>query len=230
MPPPVLELPTVAPVNLHFSLLPELRGAAPVQRAILHGLTATGVTTMRMDQGMDTGPILLQADTPIGPDEQAGPLGDRLAELGADLLVRTLDGLAAGSIGERRQDDAAATYAPKLTARDRVVDWSRSSEEILRLIRALAPHPAAVTTFRRRNLKILRASAASPAGGAQGRPGTLLESAGRPVVTSGDGLVVLDEVQPEGGRAMAGEAFLRGRRPQPDERLGQGPEGPGGRG
>src|SRR5205807_4696046 len=121
----VLQVPRIAPVNLHFSLLPELRGAAPVQRALLEGLTVTGVTTIRMDEGMDTGPILLRAEEAIDEDDDAGSLGDRLAGIGARLLVDTIDRLATGDVEPTPQDDARATLAPKLTSEDRWLDWSR---------------------------------------------------------------------------------------------------------
>src|SRR5438105_2231567 len=128
LPKAVLEVPAVAPFNLHFSLLPELRGAAPVQRAILDGLAATGVTTIRMDEGMDTGPILLQAEEAIDQADDAGSLGERLAAIGGRLLVDTIDRLEAGTLEPMPQDDAAATRAPKLTADDRWLDWTLGAE------------------------------------------------------------------------------------------------------
>src|SRR5438874_7082325 len=121
LPRAVLDVPAVAPVNVHFSLLPELRGAAPVQRAILDGLAATGVTTMRMDEGMDTGPILLQAEQAIDEADDAGSLGERLAAIGGRLLVDTLDRTEAGILEGRPQDEGAATYAPKLTSADEII-------------------------------------------------------------------------------------------------------------
>jgi len=158
LPQSVLELPEVAPVNVHFSLLPELRGAAPVQRALMEGLAATGVTTIRMDAGMDTGPILLQAEEAILPEDDAGSLGARLAAVGGRLLVDTLDRLEAGTLGERAQDDARATYAPKLRPEDRIIRWDRDPQAIVNQVRALSPDPGAVTTFRGKNLKVLRAT------------------------------------------------------------------------
>jgi len=145
----VLAVPRLMPVNVHFSLLPELRGAAPVERAIMSGLRDTGVTTMRMDEGLDTGPILLQRSTEVRADEDAGMLAGRLARLGGELLVDTLDRLAEGTLSETPQDDAAATYAAKITWEDEVVDWSRSQEEIARQVRALFPTPGATTPRRR---------------------------------------------------------------------------------
>src|SRR3989442_1063930 len=201
----VLELPEVAPVNVHFSLLPELRGAAPVQRALMEGMAVTGVTTIRMDAGMDTGPILLQADEAILSEDDAGSLGARLAAIGGRLLVDTLDRLEAGTLQERPQDDALATYAPKLTAEDRVIRWHREPHAIVNQVRALAPEPGAVTTFRGRNLKVLRATGRHLSGpsGATFIPGTIRRVSGDNwgpllAVSTGDHrVVVLEEVQPE---------------------------------
>src|SRR5207247_1645841 len=141
----LLGLPRVAPVNVHFSLLPELRGPAPVQRAILEGRPVTGVTTIRMDEGVDTGPILLQAEEPIDRSDDAGSLGSRLAAVGGRVLVETLDRMDAGLLEERSQPAARATYAPKLSAADRIVDWRDPAAGIDPQVRALAPGPAALT-------------------------------------------------------------------------------------
>src|SRR5439155_10044506 len=208
LPQSVLELPEVAPVNVHFSLLPELRGAAPVQRALMEGLAATGVTTIRMDAGMDTGPILLQAEEAILPEDDAGSLGARLAAVGGRLLVDTLDRLEAGTLGERAQDDARATYAPKLRPEDRIIRWDRDPQAIVNQVRALSPDPGAVTTFRGKNLKVLRATWRHLHGplGTTFVPGTLRIVSGDdwgpvPTVSVGDHrVVVLEEVQPEGRR------------------------------
>ncbi len=217
LPPAVVELPRIAPVNLHFSLLPALRGPAPVQRAILEGLTETGVTTMVMDQGVDTGPILLQRAEPIGPEDDAGTLGQRLAESGAALLVQTLDQLAAGELAPQPQDDGAATRAPKLAPEERWIDWSEDPEAVVRRIRALAPDPVASTTFRDRVLKVVRARAAQGVG----PPGAILP-AGRDelLVAAKGGAVSLEEVVPEGRQRMSGAEFLRGYRPREGEVLG----------
>jgi methionyl-tRNA formyltransferase len=222
VPKTVLDLPAIAPVNVHFSLLPELRGAAPVQRAILDGLTVTGVTTIRMDEGMDTGPILLQSEEAIAPNDDAGSLGDRLAVIGGLLLVDTLDRLEAGSVTEQPQDDAKATYAPKLRAEDRVIDWSQPAESIARRVRALAPEPSATTTFRGKTLKIHRASSpkevtfAEPLDekGESWLPGLVVRDidGGLQVVT-GKGYLTLEEVAPEGRRRMTAAEFDRGYRP-----------------
>ncbi len=223
LPQAVLDLPSIAPVNLHFSWLPELRGAAPVQRAILAGLDETGVTTIRMDAGMDAGPILLQEREPIHPSDDAGSLGARLAERGGRLLVETLDRLSSGTLEDVPQDGSKATYAPKMQRSDRVVEWTRPGSAVVRQIRALAPDPGAETVFRNRLLKVYRAAEAErdqvPPGDVP--PGeVILTDPNGPVVATGQGPVVLVNVQPEGRRRMSGAEFVRGYRPRPGERLG----------
>ena len=228
LPQRILDVPKVAPVNVHFSLLPELRGAAPVQRALMEGLGATGVTTIRMDAGMDTGRILLQAEEPILPEDDAGSLGDRLAGMGGRLLVDTLDRLKAGELGERPQDEALATYAPKLTHQDEVISWDRGPEAVVNRVRALSPEPGAATKFRGKNLKVFRASTRNlpPPPAWSAPPGAIFSARGDgwgpvPVVfTGGTTVVVLEEVAPEGRRRMSGEEFVRGYRPKDGETLG----------
>jgi len=217
LPPAVLELPRLAPVNLHFSLLPTLRGPAPVQRAILEGLDETGVTTMVMAQGVDTGPVLLQERESIEPDDDTGSLGARLARRGARVLVETLDRLAAGDLEARPQEEAAATHAPKLGPQERWIDWSEDRPSLLRRIRALSPDPAASTTFRDRVLKVFTAREAE----GTGPPGSVL-SAGKEglVVAAGRGAVRPLEVALEGRRRMTAEEFVRGYRPRQGEFLG----------
>jgi methionyl-tRNA formyltransferase len=217
LPPHVLEIPRVAPVNVHFSLLPALRGADPVRRAILEGVGVTGVTTIRMDQGMDTGPILLQLEERIADGEDAGSLGDRLALLGGRLLVETLDGLEAGTLIPRAQDHDRATTAPKLRPEDEWIDWKEDAAAVYRRVRALAPDPGARTRFRGKILKVIRANEVE----GSGEPGTLLDPvAGHPVVAAGSGAVVLEQVIPEGRKPMGGADFVRGQRLEPGERLG----------
>jgi methionyl-tRNA formyltransferase len=228
----VLAVPRLMPINVHFSLLPGLRGAAPVQRAIMSGLRETGVTTMHMDEALDTGAVLLQTTTAVAFDDDAGALGDRLARLGGELLVETLDRLAEGTLNETPQDEAAATYAPKITREDEAVDWSRSSDEIARRVRALFPTPGASTTFRGKRLKILRVSASDAAvatdppapPGSMFVPGKRLTPEGRLVVVTGGGgddfQLRIDVVQPEGKRPMEAMEFVNGYRPEQGERLG----------
>ena len=230
LPSAVLGLPRVAPVNLHFSLLPELRGAAPVQRALLEGLAVTGVTTIRMDEGMDTGPVLLRAEEAVDEDDDAGSLGDRLAGIGARLLVDTVDRLAGGDLEPQPQDEAAATFAPKLGPDDRWVDWNRPAGELVRLVRALAPDPAASTQLRGDTLKLLRATERPEAG----EPGTVVTVRKDGfVVAAGEGAVAPLEVAPAGRKRMTAGEFVRGARLEQGERLGPktagGDSGPNGR-
>jgi methionyl-tRNA formyltransferase len=216
LPKVVLDLPRVAPVNVHFSLLPKLRGADPVRRAILEGLSVTGVTTMRIDEGLDTGPILLQAEERIRDDDDGGSLGDRLAERGGGLLVETLDGLEAGAIEGRPQDDRGATIAPKLRPEEEWIDWNETAERVVRRVRALAPDPGARTLVRSRTLKVLRAHRVE----GEGEPGVIIEAKRTVVVAGVDGAVAMDEVLPEGRRRMRGEEWARGQRLEAGERLG----------
>ena len=216
LPPEVLSLPRVAPVNVHFSLLPAFRGADPVRRAILQGLETTGVTIIRMDEGLDTGPILLQGEEPIREEDDAGSLGARLADLGGRLLVETLDRLEAGRIEERPQDDARATSAPRLRPEEEWIDWSESAEAVWRRVRALAPDPGARTRFRGQMIKVLRAVPVE----ARGDPGAVVEASNRRlVVGTGGGAVALEDVVPEGRKRMSGPDFARGQRPELGERF-----------
>jgi methionyl-tRNA formyltransferase len=216
LPKDILEIPRSAPVNVHFSLLPALRGADPVRRAILEGLQVTGVTTIRMDEGADTGPILLQQDERIRDGDDAGSLGARLAEVGRSLLVRTLDRLEDGDLQERPQDDAAASLAPKLRSEEEWLDWSEDARRVGLRVRALAPDPGARTRFRDRILKVLKARASQ----GDGEPGTIVAVSKDALgVAAAIGVVYLEEVLPEGRRRMSGSEFIRGYRPEVGERL-----------
>ena len=216
LPPAVLAVPRIAPINVHFSLLPALRGADPVRRAILEGLGTTGVTIMRMDEGMDTGPILLQAEEPIRTEDDAGSLGERLAALGGRLLVETLDRIEAGAAEEREQNHERATLASKIPREEEWIDWSAPADDVVRRVRALAPDPGARTRFRGR---VLKAYAARPEEAA-GEPGTVATAEGALIVAAGEGAVALEEVLPEGKRRMSAAEFIHGYRPEPGERLG----------
>ena len=212
----VLEVPKMGSVNLHFSLLPELRGAAPVQRALLEGLTVTGVTTILMDEGMDTGPVLEQAEERIAEDDDAGSLGGRLAVLGARLLVDTVDRLAADALEPRPQDEEKATYAPKLRPEERWLDWTEEAPLVVRRVRALAPDPAASALFRGDTLKVFRAEADEPAGS----PGEITDVSKEGFrVGAGRGSVRPLEVAPSGRKRMTAAEFVRGFRPRAGERL-----------
>jgi methionyl-tRNA formyltransferase len=219
LPKDVLEIPRRAPVNVHFSLLPALRGPDPVRRAILDGVDVTGVTTIRMDEGADTGPILLQQEETIRDTDDAGSLGARLAELGGSLLVRTLDRLEAADLDERPQDDAAATMASKLRPEEEWVDWSEDAGSVWLRVRALAPDPGARTRFRDRVLKVLRARP----GEGSGEPGTIVAVSKEGLgVAAATGVLYLEEVLPEGRNRMSGAEFVRGYRPEVGERLSSG--------
>ena len=222
--PDVLDIPRLGAVNVHFSLLPRWRGAAPVQRAILEGEEVTGVTVVLMDEGMDTGPVLATLETAIGPEEDAGSLGTRLAELGASLLIETLRGFDEGSIEPRSQEHAGATYAPKLLPDERTLDWRQPADAIVRRVRAFAPDPGAVTTFREGRLKVLGARPVPGPGGWMlvdaPVPGEVLEGDGHPQVRAWPGVVELLAVGPAGRKRMSGEEWARGAKIQRGERLG----------
>jgi len=216
LPAAILNMPTIAPVNVHFSLLPMLRGASPVHTALLLGMDETGVTTIRMVAGLDTGPILGRRAEPIREDDDSGSLGARLAGIGADLLVETLDDLSAGRATPVPQDDAQATFAPKLGPADRRLDWNEPARVLVNRVRAFAPDPGAATTFRGRPLKVLRAQAVEGAG----EPGVVIDidENGFVVATEKGGFRPL-EVGPAGGRWMSAADFARGHHPVPGERL-----------
>jgi methionyl-tRNA formyltransferase len=214
----VLGLPRLGLINVHASLLPRHRGAAPVHRAIIAGDRATGVTIMRVVKALDAGPMLRAAERPIGAYETSHEVEHDLARLGAQLLVSTLDDLVHGRVKELPQNDAEATYAPRLTKQDGVVDWSLPAVRVHNLIRGLHPWPHAFTFLADTRLILLRSTAAQESHAAE--PGTILEAAGdRLVVGTGDGAIHLHRVQVEGKRAMTAREFLAGHRVSSGERL-----------
>jgi methionyl-tRNA formyltransferase len=216
LPPAVLGLPALVPVNLHFSLLPRLRGASPVRTALLLGLDETGVTTIAMDEGLDTGDVLRQAREAIRPDDDAATLGDRLARLGGRVLVETLDLLSLGEAPRTPQDDAAASYAPKIGREDRRIDWSAPASQLVNVVRALAPEPAATTTFRGSPLKVFRARAVETTGAS----GEVVEvDAEGFAVAAGAGALRILELAPAGRSRMPASAFVNGYRPVVGERV-----------
>jgi len=208
--PQVLDLPSLGCVNVHASLLPRWRGAAPINAAILHGDDQTGITIMRMDSGVDTGPIITQRAEPIHTHDTAPVLSERLALLGADLLMETLPGYLRGEIPQQTQDDALATYAPMLHKEDGALDFTKTSVELERLVRAFQPWPGAYLAWAGGLLKILRASTADVAGNIP--PGQHLIYRGIPAVQTADGLLILEEIQPAGKKPMPGKIFLQGAR------------------
>jgi methionyl-tRNA formyltransferase len=218
LPPEVLDVPPLGTLNLHLSLLPRWRGAAPVQRAILEGDDVTGVSVMLLDEGLDTGPVLASLEEPIRSDDDAGSLGDRLARLGSPLLVEQLRALQAGTADPVAQDDAAATFAPKPRPEERTIDWTDPADRIVRRVRAFAPTPGARTTFRNAPLKVLRAAALDDADEADRLGEIRLAHDGVPVVAASAGSVALLEVAPAGRARMPGADWARGARLEPGER------------
>ncbi|HVL80385.1 MAG TPA: methionyl-tRNA formyltransferase, partial [Actinomycetota bacterium] len=217
LPREVLEAPRLGCVNVHFSLLPRWRGAAPVERAIMAGDTETGITTMLMDEGLDTGPILATHVEPISAEDTSGALLERLAARGAEMLVDSVRRLAAGELEPRPQPEDGVTYARKITAEDTELDLTGGSTSLRDVVRALNPHPGAFTWFRGRRLKVLRAEVVEGTGPA----GEIVSvQDGGPQVQTGSGRLELVEVQPEGKRPMSGADFVRGYKPQVGERLG----------
>jgi len=216
LPAQILEIPRLGCVNVHFSLLPSLRGAAPVQWAIIRGELKTGVTIMLMDEGLDTGPILLQSELEIGGRETAGQLMTRLTEVGAGVLVRTLDLMEEGDIIPLSQDDSLATVAPKLSSADARIDWDLSAKEIERRIRAFSPDPGAWTTRGGKRLKIWQAQSVSEG---KSVAGELEDRDGEMVVGTREGGLRVLELQPEGSSRMTSAAYLRGHPIVPGERL-----------
>jgi methionyl-tRNA formyltransferase len=207
LPPAVLELPRLGCVNIHGSLLPRWRGAAPIQRAILAGDAETGVTIMQLDAGLDTGPTLLERRHRIGSHDTAGDLHDALAELGAAALTEALDGLAAGTLAATPQPTAGATYAPKLEKSEARIDWSVDAYEIDRRVRAFNPWPVAETTFGGETLRILRAHAAGPVA-TDAAAGTLLGLAEDGLhVACGTGVLAVSELQRAGKRPVSARDF-----------------------
>lgn len=213
LPREVLAVPRRGSINVHASLLPRYRGAAPVAWAIIRGERESGITTFLMDEGMDTGPILLQQATPIGPEETAGELGARLADLGARLLLDTLERLDA--LTPQPQDERLATRAPRLAKTDGILDWRRPAVELAARVRGVNPWPGATTPSPVGRLLVWRARAVA----GSGEPGILTAAAGTLAVGTGEGLLRPLEVQPENRRAVRWEAFLRGARLAPGTAL-----------
>ena len=218
LPSAVLAIPRLGCINVHASLLPKYRGAAPIQWALLRGETVTGVTIMCMNERMDEGDILLQRATPIGADETYGMLQERLAALGAEALLDALGELHAGTLRATPQDHAAATYAPMIGKQDGAVDWTRAAAEIACQVRAFNPWPSALTMLGRRLLKIHRARVLAGETGAP--PGTIVAIGHSIRVATGSGLLDLEEVQLEGKRALPAPEFARGAGLAVGDRLG----------
>jgi methionyl-tRNA formyltransferase len=209
----VLDLPTYGCVNVHASLLPRWRGAAPIHAAILHGDQQTGVTIMRMDAGVDTGPLISQRPTAIAPGETALSLSVRLAVLGADLLVESLPGYLGGELAPQPQDGSLATYAPMLKKEDGELNFKLSAVELERKVRAFQPWPGAFTSWQGGPLKVHKARCVfDPQVEAGLSPGDHSLYQGLPAICTAQGLLVLEELQPAGKKSLAGKTFLQGAR------------------
>ncbi len=206
--PEVLNLPRFGCLNVHASLLPRWRGAAPIQAAILAGDEETGVTIMKMDAGVDTGPMLAQRALPIAPEDTAGSLFIKLGALGSELLLETLPKYLSGEVRPQPQPDEGVTYAPMLKKEDGLLDFSRPADELARRVRAFNPWPGTYLPFNGQPLKVHAAHRAE----GRGETGRRLIVQGMPAVAASDGLLILDEVQPAGKKSMPGKAFLSGAR------------------
>jgi len=216
----MLDLPRYGNINLHGSLLPKYRGAAPIQWAIARGEMGTGVTTMRIDEDLDTGDILLQQELPIMPDDTSETVTPRLAEIGAELMIETLRGLATDSISPRKQDHAQATLAPIFNKEDGRIDFSRSAKKIYNRFRGFQPWPGAFTSFRGRSMNVTAMKPISE-GIVDLAPAELAVRDGRLIAGCADETVIeLLEVQPEGKKKIAARDFIHGYRLQAGEKLG----------
>ncbi len=220
IPQSILDIPPLGIVNVHASLLPKYRGAAPVQWAIARGESVTGVTTMKIDAGLDTGDILLARPTPIGPEETATELAVRLSATGADLLAQTLAGIRAGAISPHPQDNSLASHAPILRKEDGLIDWNLTAREVYNRIRGFVPWPGAYTRFRGGQLQLWNARPAERA--AFGAPGSLMVYGRRLLVSCGeDSTLELLEIQLEGRKRVAAGEFINGQHIERTEILGE---------
>jgi len=213
--PEVLAIPARGMINVHASLLPRHRGAAPVQHAILKGDSETGVSIMQMEAGLDSGPVLHRVSTPIEPDETGGALMARLAELGAAALVETLSLMSAGLVRAQAQDESRATYAPKIDKEMARLAWERDATTLVRQVRAFDPAPGAWTSLNGCLLKLFGAREVP----GTGEPGTVLSAGERLVIAAGRGAVAVHEVQPAGRNRLRVDAWVRGRGVSPGQRL-----------
>jgi len=221
LPERILEAPRLGCLNIHASLLPKYGGAAPINWAIVEGDEVTGVTIMQMDAGLDTGPMLTRREVPIAQLTTADQLHDELAEVGAELIVETIDALVGGEVEPTPQDDEEATYAPKLSKSDGAIDWTDDAEDVANHIRGFNPWPGAFSHHRTDEETRIKFHLARPVGG-DGEPGEVLEAdrrEGRLVVACGSGAIECLEIQAPGGRAMEAGDFLNGYRIQQGDRF-----------
>ena len=208
LPKPILAAPRLGCLNIHASLLPRWRGAAPIQRALMAGDAETGITIMQMDEGLDTGPMLLQERVPVGPEDDAGTLHDKLASMGSRLILRALDGLATGALTAQPQPSSGATYAAKLTREDERLDWRRSAEDLARQVRALSPRPGAWFAMNGDRLKVLASEVIAET--FEVAPGVVLDD--RLTIACGHEAFRIARIQRPGRAPMSAEEFLRGYR------------------
>jgi len=208
--------------NLHGSLLPAYRGAAPINRAIMAGDTQTGVTTFFLKQKVDTGNIIMKRSMPIGPDETAGEVHDRMMLLGADVVVETVQRILAGTAEAMAQDDSLASPAPKIFREDCRIDWTCSAADIHNLIRGVSPVPGAFTSYGDKQFKIYRSHVppVEDLPGGQSPPGTILATDPELMIATGEGVIALDEVQVEGKKRVDARDFVNGHQPEEGEQLG----------
>lgn len=216
---PLLSLPAHGFINLHPSLLPRYRGPAPIARQLMDGCQESGVTVIKIDQKVDGGEILNQIRIPVGSEDTAGELKAKLAQIGAELIYTTLMEIEKGSVKRMPQDERQATFAPKLTPADRVIDWQKSAWEIHNRIRALSPEPGAVTKFRGNRLLILHSRVVNQQAGLA--PGTIVNQTAGLVVATGSDLLELLELKPAGKKVMTGRDFCNGYRLKRGEKLGE---------
>jgi methionyl-tRNA formyltransferase len=220
LPPWLLQFPHFGCINLHGSLLPKYRGAAPVHWAIANGEKTTGVCTMLLDEGLDTGPVYLCEETPVAPDETTPQLYDRLAAMGGPLIIKTIEGILRGTLEPKPQDDSQATLAPILKKEDGYLNWLRPAQEIHNRVRAFNPWPGTVAKFRGQVCKILKTTVDAGAHGAPLQAGSVLASKGRLFVICGDGLPLeVLSIQPENRKAVSGGDFANGARIQAGEKF-----------
>jgi len=215
LPPPVLRIARHGALNVHASLLPRWRGAAPIQRTLLAGDVETGISIMQMDEGLDTGPVFAQRRLAIGADDDFGALHDRMAELGASALIEVLADLAAGRARLTPQPQGGATYARKIEKSETRLNWQLPAVELERAVRAFRPAPGAVAHLAGEAIKVWRSHLVA----GEGAPGSVLRSTKVLHVACGSGALSLEELQPAGGRRMAAAEFLRGRRLAPGARF-----------
>ena len=229
LPPSILAIPHRGCLNVHASLLPRWRGAAPIPRAIEAGDAESGISIMQMEAGLDTGPVLAEARTPILATDTAQTLHNRLAQLGAETLVATLERLSRGEITPQSQDNAAACYAKKLRKEESLLDWTRPAVELHRKIRALNPWPVASTTSRGKTLRLWEVGPLESRAHA-GAPGTIVHADANGIrVQTGDGVLTVTRLQAEGGKILAAGDFLNGHKLAVGERLGDATQNTSGR-